>query len=130
MNVTITAGTKHGRAVLRCVARIEKSKKIGIPRTFQKTWVVPFDKERCQYSDKELRIAFHYEASRWRLKMMKKMFGEAAPQMIQQEINNEPDATSQQEAPLPSLPEGQLVSSGKEPSDLHEGSVSEGEDIQ
>ena len=98
MKTKIIKGLRHGKPVLRCIARIEKSKKIGIPRTYQKTWVAPFVEERCIYDKHGVADLFKAEARRWQLKTMQKIFGpEKAEGLIQQEIqsNNEQKETSE-----------------------------------
>lgn len=77
---------RWGKPVLSFVAIIDASKKHSIPFRRQKTWRVPFDKERCQYNEKELKALFLRQAKRWQEQVMKSIFGDKVLELTQEEI--------------------------------------------
>lgn len=83
MKVRITEGQFHGRPCIRCWAQIEKAKKLGIHRSYEKTWKV--------YPEIEMRIAevrpmMMAEANRWRNKIMSQIFNNNIPLTSWKEI--------------------------------------------
>lgn len=128
MKHKFTRTTYRGREVFKFVAKIPRQDSLGIPRSYQKTWrafvLDPMFEERT------IKRLFVAEAKRWYLKIMTQIFGEKAPQVMQQEMINERDDESEQAETMSDLPEGGLVPAGEEPGDLHESPESETKDIQ
>lgn len=85
MKVKIEERTFHGRRCIRCTARILQSKKMGIPFTRQKGWKI-YPELGMTLAD--ARTLFMPEATRWRDKIMKQIFGEQQPpaQLMQMEV--------------------------------------------
>jgi len=86
MKYRMTKKVRWGKPVLNFTAIIETSKKMGIPSRVQKSWRVPFDEERCQYDEKQLKELFLTNAKRWQMQVMKRIFGEQVPELVQTEI--------------------------------------------
>lgn len=61
---------------VRCVAIIPKSKKLGIPRQFQRTWKVRT--VAPEFTTEEMRASFEAEAKRWEQKIMRNLAMEKA----------------------------------------------------
>lgn len=86
MKVKITEGTRHGKPVVRCVAKIVKSQTLQIPKTIQKTWSTPFHPDQSQYSFEEVSKLFKAAAKKWQLQQFKKIFGDNLPEAVQAEL--------------------------------------------
>jgi len=56
---------------VRCVAIIPKSKKNGVPRSYQKTWKVRT--VAPNFASDEMRFSFEQNAKRWEAKVMDKI---------------------------------------------------------
>jgi len=87
--------TYRGRDVFRFVAKIPRQDNLGIPRSYQKTWrAFILDP---MFEPKEIKRLFVAEAKRWYLKMMTQIFGDKAPEVMQQEMlnNNEAQETNE-----------------------------------
>lgn len=89
MKCEMTETTKHGKPVLKYVARIEKSKKHGIPRSYQRTWSVHFDEHRSMYEQQQIKRMFEAQSARWLSSVMLEIFGDKKPDPIQLEAMRE-----------------------------------------
>lgn len=86
MKIKITEGTRHGKPVMRCVAKIIKSQTLQIPKTMQRTWSTPFDSNRSQYTKEQVADMFKSAARKWQLQKYKVLFGDTLPEAIQAEL--------------------------------------------
>lgn len=86
MKIKITEGTRHGKPVMRCVAKIIKSQTLQIPKTMQRTWTTPFDPERSQYTKQQVGELFKSAARKWQLAKYKALFGDVLPDAVQADL--------------------------------------------
>lgn len=89
MKIIIKAGEVRGLRCVRCVAIIPKSKKLGIPRKYQKTCTVKT--VAPNYSAEEMRASFEAESKRWEAGILAKIAREKSgvPEVkeVQEEIH-------------------------------------------
>ena len=71
MKLHIFESTYHDLRCVKALAIIPKSKKLGVPRKFQRTWsmktVAP------QFTIQEMKVGIEAEAKRWEAKVMDKI---------------------------------------------------------
>lgn len=71
MKTTFKSGELRGLRCVRFKAVINKSKKLGIPRKFQKTWSVKT--VAPEFTLEEMKASFEANAKRWEAKVMEKL---------------------------------------------------------
>lgn len=69
---------------VRCVAVIPKSKKLGVPRRYQKTWKVRT--VAPEFSCEEMKVSFMAHAKRWEQQTLERLKNGLPPELKQEEI--------------------------------------------